>query len=65
MPTTATYHTMILDIPDFQAGIVDTGFIPKHADDLDTPPPAKQVLHPSCSSALVEARAFRTGTAVI
>ena len=43
VPTTAMYHTMILDIDDFQAGNVDTGFIPKHADDLDTPPPEKKV----------------------
>ena len=35
---------MILDIDDFQKGIVDTGFIGKHADELVEPPmTAKQV----------------------
>ena len=45
VPTTITYHTMILDIEDFQNGNVDTGFIPKHQDDLDPPPPPRPVSH--------------------
>ena len=44
VPTTIQYHTMILDIDDFQKGIVDTGFIPSHAEELKEPPPSpKQV----------------------
>ena len=38
VPTTIQYHTMILDIESFQKGIVDTGFIAKHADELVEPP---------------------------
>lgn len=34
VPTTTPYHLLILDVPDFVAGEVDTGFIPKHADEL-------------------------------
>lgn len=30
---------MILDLPSFKSGEIDTGFIPKHADELATPPP--------------------------
>lgn len=41
VPTTATYHGMILDIEDFQNGIVDTGFITKHQYELDQPPPPR------------------------
>ena len=40
VPTTIQYHTMILDLEDFQKGNVDTGFIPKHADELKEPPPS-------------------------
>lgn len=43
VPTTATYHGMILDIEDFQNGIVDTGFITKHQYELDQPPPPRPV----------------------
>jgi acetyl/propionyl-CoA carboxylase alpha subunit len=46
VPTTCTYHTMILDIEDFKNGIVDTGFIPKHQDELATPPAASKVAVP-------------------
>lgn len=42
VPTTIQYHTMILDIDAFQKGNVDTGFIPKHADELKEPPPSPQ-----------------------
>lgn len=42
VPTTIQYHTMILDIEAFQKGTVDTGFIPKHADELKEPPPSPQ-----------------------
>jgi acetyl-CoA carboxylase biotin carboxylase subunit len=42
VPTTIVYHTMILDNADFKKGDVDTGFIPKHADELSSPPPAKE-----------------------
>nr|ACX71633.1 biotin carboxylase [Chromochloris zofingiensis]ACX71634.1 biotin carboxylase [Chromochloris zofingiensis] len=38
VPTTGPFHKLILNNDDFRAGIVDTGFIPKHADDLQTPP---------------------------
>ena len=34
VPTTTPYHLLILDVEDFKKGIVDTGFIPKHADEL-------------------------------
>ena len=37
VPTTCLYHTMILDLPDFKNGNVDTGFIQKHQDELSTP----------------------------
>ncbi|KAK9831879.1 hypothetical protein WJX81_004873 [Elliptochloris bilobata] len=37
--TTAVYHTMILDLPSFKSGDIDTGFIPKHAEELQDPPP--------------------------
>lgn len=43
VPTTIPYHKLILDTADFKAGVVDTGFIPKHADELSQPPPAKEV----------------------
>lgn len=51
VPTTTQYHEMILEIDDFVNGIVDTGFIPKHADQLTDPPPPKTsvcTLYPSC-----------------
>ena len=38
VPTTTPYHLLILDVPDFVAGDVDTGFIPKHADELKQKP---------------------------
>ena len=38
VPTTTPYHLLILDTPDFVAGNVDTGFIPKHQDELQPPP---------------------------
>jgi acetyl-CoA carboxylase biotin carboxylase subunit len=38
VPTTIPYHLLILDNQDFVAGDVDTGFIPKHADELSEPP---------------------------
>lgn len=38
VPTTIPYHLLILDNKDFIAGDVDTGFIPKHADELASPP---------------------------
>ena len=41
VPTTTQYHEMILEIEDFVNGNVDTGFIPKHADQLTDPPPPK------------------------
>ena len=37
VPTTTPYHLLILDTPDFIAGNVDTGFIPKHQDELQKP----------------------------
>ena len=51
VPTTVVYHCMILEIEDFVNGNVDTGFIPKHADQLTEPPPPKTsvcTLYPSC-----------------
>ena len=52
--TTIQYHTMLLDLDDFKAGNVDTGFIPNHADELREPPPPKPVrLEPSQSCAAV------------
>ena len=44
VPTTIQYHTMILDIDAFQKGIVDTGFIPKHAEELKEPPPSPKTV---------------------
>lgn len=44
VPTTIQYHTMILDIENFQKGIVDTGFIPKHAEELKEPPPSPKTV---------------------
>ena len=41
--TTAVYHTMILDLPSFKSGDIDTGFIPKHATELQDPPPPIRV----------------------
>jgi len=37
VPTTIEYHKVLLDNPDFKAGDVDTGFIPKHQDELVAP----------------------------
>jgi len=42
VPTTIQYHKLILDSPDFRKGDVDTGFIPKHQDELSQPPPVKE-----------------------
>ena len=44
VPTTIQYHTMILDIEDFQKGNVDTGFIPSHAEELKEPPPSPKAV---------------------
>ena len=44
VPTTIQYHTMILDLEDFQKGNVDTGFIPSHAEELKEPPPSPKVV---------------------
>jgi len=47
VPTTAPYHKLILQTQAFKDGDVDTGFIIKHAEELNTPPPtpkAKQFL---------------------
>ena len=55
VPTTIQYHTMILDLEDFQKGNVDTGFIPSHAEELKEPPPSPKAVgvvpccYPSCS----------------
>lgn len=38
VPTTAPYHMLLLQTEDFKDGNVDTGFIPSHTDDLETPP---------------------------
>lgn len=38
VPTTSPYHMLLLASEDFIAGNVDTGFIPKHQDELETPP---------------------------
>eukprot|EP01023_Acetabularia_acetabulum_P059856 TRINITY_DN7196_c1_g2_i1.p1 TRINITY_DN7196_c1_g2~~TRINITY_DN7196_c1_g2_i1.p1 ORF type:complete len:500 (-),score=93.70 TRINITY_DN7196_c1_g2_i1:119-1618(-) len=37
VPTTAPYHSLILENQDFVDGEVDTGFIVKHADELSQP----------------------------
>ena len=56
VPTTIQYHTMILDLEDFQKGNVDTGFIPSHAEELKEPPPSPKAVSrilccwPSCST---------------
>ena len=44
VPTTVQYHTMILDLEDFQKGNVDTGFIPSHAEELKEPPPSPKAV---------------------
>ena len=43
VPTTAPFHILILNNEDFKAGNVDTGFIPKHADQLKDPPKMKSM----------------------
>eukprot|EP00884_Botryococcus_braunii_P007561 jgi/Botrbrau1/16806/Bobra.150_2s0033.1 len=37
--TTIPYHLLILEVEEFKKGIVDTGFIVKHAEKLVAPPP--------------------------
>jgi len=54
VPTTTQYHEMILEIDDFVNGNVDTGFIPKHADQLSDPPPPKTSVSPKSSIAFRE-----------
>lgn len=44
VPTTGPFHKLILDHPAFRAGDVDTGFIPKHQDELTTPPPTSKAV---------------------
>lgn len=39
VPTTGPFHKLILKNESFVAGDVDTGFIPKHIDTLQEPPP--------------------------
>lgn len=39
VPSTIGYHKLILASADFAKGEVDTGFIPKHQDELAVPPP--------------------------
>ena len=51
VPTTTQYHEMILEIEDFVNGNVDTGFIPKHADQLTDPPPPKTSVSADASCA--------------
>jgi acetyl-CoA carboxylase biotin carboxylase subunit len=43
VPTTGPFHKLILNNEAFRAGDVDTGFIPKHIDSLNTPPPTSRV----------------------
>lgn len=43
VPTTAGYHKLILNHEAFRRGDVDTGFIVKYANDLQTPPPAPKI----------------------
>ncbi len=50
---------MILDLPSFKSGEIDTGFIPKHADELATPPPPIRVRSPGPLRACMLARAGR------
>ena len=50
VPTTTQYHEMILEIEDFVNGIVDTGFIPKHASELSDPPAPKSSVRTSSQS---------------
>ncbi|KAF6264929.1 biotin carboxylase [Scenedesmus sp. NREL 46B-D3] len=42
VPTTGPFHKLILNNEAFRAGDVDTGFIPKHIDSLNTPPPTSR-----------------------
>lgn len=53
VPTTVPYHLLILDNEDFKRGDVDTGFIPKHADEFVNPPPVTKSMN------VVEAAAKR------
>lgn len=41
VPTTMDYHKLILDVKEFREGIIDTGFIVKHEQELSTPPQPK------------------------
>ncbi|KAF8070883.1 biotin carboxylase 1 [Scenedesmus sp. PABB004] len=43
VPTTGPFHKLILNNEAFRAGDVDTGFIPKHIDNLNVPPPTSRV----------------------
>lgn len=43
VPTTAPFHALIMETEAFKAGDVDTGFIIKHADELEKPLPSKKV----------------------
>ena len=61
VPTTIVYHTMILDNADFKKGDVDTGFIPKHADELSSPPPAREVRFSPTSIIKFTGSSFQTG----
>ncbi|GJP32423.1 hypothetical protein CLOM_g17014, partial [Closterium sp. NIES-68] len=43
VPTTIDFHKLILEVPEFKAGKVDTSFIAKHEDELAVPPTGKKV----------------------
>jgi len=43
VPTTGPFHKLILNHPAFREGNVDTGFIPKYIDELNTPPAPSKV----------------------
>ncbi|CAI5474752.1 unnamed protein product [Closterium sp. Yama58-4] len=43
VPTTIDFHKLILDVPEFKEGKVDTSFIAKHEEELSVPPTGKKV----------------------
>ncbi|CAI5513872.1 unnamed protein product [Closterium sp. Naga37s-1] len=43
VPTTIDFHKLILDVPEFKEGKVDTSFIVKHEEELSVPPTGKKV----------------------
>mmetsp|Transcript_29948 Transcript_29948/g.96096 ORF Transcript_29948/g.96096 Transcript_29948/m.96096 type:complete len:573 (-) Transcript_29948:122-1840(-) len=66
VPTTMPYHQLILNHHAFQAGEVDTGFIPKYGHELQDPPTLsdkKNIVAEAAKRAASRAKARRTANA--